>query len=680
MNEIFAKVFASSPGGEYQVAFAASVASKPAPTAAESVHLTAQFLHSGAGQEEVLAAERTEAEKVVRVIRDHWPQVKAAAKQEQGQFRIAVLVRAKNHLAEIAKRLREAAIPFRAIEIEELGERQEVLDLTALVRSLLQPMDRIAWLSVLRAPWCGLKLRDLHILCGSDDRELAERPVLELLRMRIPLLSVDGQQRASRVAAVLEEALQGKHRQVSFAHWAERVWRTLGGRECVDRTGYENARAFFRMLEELPPDGTQLEQQLDRLFAQPDPNASQRCGVQLMTIHKSKGLEFEVVIVPGLHRQTTRDRHSLLSWLERSTLDGPEEAEGREFLVAPIGRKGGDTDPLYGWIVQQRTRKQAEEAKRLLYVACTRASRELRLMGTATVAIHNDGSESLTPGRGPTLLRTAWPALEEVFQAKRAAHKHDSANPKQSALPFPESSVSVSQPKTLQLRRLPADWQFSTTLKEEEGPRDLGTEAPELFDRPGGSLKARALGVAVHALLEDLTEELTHLSGSGPEVLLDRVEGWRPRAAALLRHGGLPRPEAEANAAKAVQALKATLEDLNGQWILAARREAQTETSWSVWLDSEQAGGTLKTHRGDRIFRAGAEPGSTGQTHLWIVDYKTAQHSGAGLEAFLAEEKEKYKPQLETYGRVLRKVHGEELPLRLALYYPLLQRLLWWEG
>ncbi len=682
LNEIFAKVFASAPGGsEYQVAFAPSVASKPAPGAAESVRVTAQFLHSDAGQEEVLAAARAEADKVVRVIRDHWPQVKAAAKQPQGQFRIAVLVRAKNHLAEIAKKLREAAIPFRAIEIEELGRRQEVLDLTALVRSLLQPMDRIAWLTVLRAPWCGLRLQDLHILCGSDDRELAERPVLQLLRMRIPLLSEDGQQRASRVAAVLEEGLRGKHRQVSFSQWAERVWRTLGGRECVDRTGYENARAFFRMLEELPPDGTQLEQQLDRLFAQPDPNAGQRCGVQLMTIHKSKGLEFEVVIAPGLHRQTTIDRQSLLVWLERSTLEGPREAEGREFLVAPIGRKGGDTDPLYGWIAQQRTRKQAEEARRLLYVACTRASRELHLMGTATVTIHNDGSESLTPGRGPTLLRTAWPALEEVFQAKRAAHKHDAANPRQSALPFPESSVSVSPQKTLQLRRLPADWRFSTAFEEEAVPQDnQGTETAELFNRPGGSLKARALGVAVHALLEDLTEELTHLSGSGPEVLVRRVEGWRSRAAALLRHGGLPRAEAEAHAAKAVQALKATLEDVNGRWILAARREAQTETSWSVWLESEQAGGTLKTHRGDRIFRAGAEPGSTEQTHLWIVDYKTAQHSGAGLEAFLAEEKEKYKPQLETYGRVLRRVHGEALPLRLALYYPLLQRLLWWEG
>ena len=48
----------------------------------------------------------------------------------------------------------------------------------------------------------------------------------------------------------------------------------------------------------------------------------------------------------------------------------------------------------------------------------------------------------------------------------------------------------------------------------------------------------------------------------------------------------------------------------------------------------------MRTLRGDRIFRAGATPGSVEETHLWIVDYKTARHGTSGLEAFLADEKE----------------------------------------
>ena len=86
----------------------------------------------------------------------------------------------------------------------------------------------------------------------------------------------------------------------------------------------------------------------------------------------------------------------------------------------------------------------------------------------------------------------------------------------------------------------------------------------------------------------------------------------------------------------------------------------------------------MRTLRGDRIFFAGATPCSAEETHLWIVDYKTARHGASGLDAFLESEKEKYLHQLEAYAAVMRKVHGEDQPLRLALYYPLLTRLVWW--
>jgi hypothetical protein len=68
-----------------------------------------------------------------------------------------------------------------------------------------------------------------------------------------------------------------------------------------------------------------------------------------MTIHKAKGLGFDVVIVPGLERATRPDQQPLLRWLEQTRLVGEAEQEEREFVVAPIGRNG-KPGGIYAWI------------------------------------------------------------------------------------------------------------------------------------------------------------------------------------------------------------------------------------------------------------------------------------------------------------------------------------------
>ena len=100
---------------------------------------------------------------------------------------VAVLVRARSHLIETVRILKQNKIPFQAIEIDQLGERPVIEDLMALTFALLHPADRVSWLAILRAPWCGLELHDLHALAGADPRAA----IWDLLH-REERISVDG--------------------------------------------------------------------------------------------------------------------------------------------------------------------------------------------------------------------------------------------------------------------------------------------------------------------------------------------------------------------------------------------------------------------------------------------------------------------------------------------------------
>ncbi|HEY0795389.1 MAG TPA: UvrD-helicase domain-containing protein [Acidisarcina sp.] len=720
LNNFFNSVFAdASPRG---VAFSPSVASEAGPGC--RVHVYAGILPKSADIEQKRAARRLETEAVLKIVRNHLPDILRAQSTTDGKFKIGILVRAKRHAASIAAALRDSAINFRAVDLETLRERQEILDLLALIRALAHPMDRVAWLSVLRAPWCGLELRDLHALCGTDLRDQAYTfgtPVLELLRDHFDTVSPDGQERARRTRDVLLAALEPRNRHsasMSFADWVERTWFALGGPGCVDATGLENVQTFFGMLDELEKAGvahstTAIDAQLERLFAQPDTSANEHAGIQVMTIHKAKGLGFDVVIVPGLERGQGPDGQSLVCWLQRQCAAEPAAGPRDEVLVAPIGQKGQKQAPLYRWVQEQRNKRDVEERKRVLYVACTRASGELHLLGTAT-----EDKSGLKPGEKSSLLATAWPGLEGAFMRAAAApggtfevdlvpkeatggldnlivfvNRAEAASIDDPAAPIEvaagaEEQIYSTQSPGMRLRRLPllhpaAESRenvtvVATNIMTAPVSGEVAAGDGELYSRPEGSIEARALGIAVHALLEKAAGLL--VTGTSITELNAMVPIWKNVAAPILRNNGVVGPHRSGAqhslgslTARALDAVKSTLDDPKGRWILSPHPMAQSETAWTGFLD-----GALRTLRVDRIFRAAAEPLVEGDECLWIVDYKTAGRPMQEVEEFLSIERTKYEKQLEMYGRMLRLARGKSLDLRLGLYYPFLQHLEYW--
>jgi ATP-dependent helicase/nuclease subunit A len=644
--------------------------------------------------------EAAQVVEIVDLIRNHQTAMEAA-RAAGGKYRIAVLARARRSLAPIAETLRDAAIPFRAVDLETLASRPEVLDALALAHALLNPYDRVAWLGVLRAPWCGLSLADLHAVASGDDPALLARPVAELLVERVHLLSEAGKIAARRVMTALAMVpdLRAGQPTASLGTWLEQIWTMLGGEDCYDATARANLDLLWRCLDSLPGGaqdllGPALDAALRKLTALPDLEASSDCGVQLMTIHKSKGLEFEVVIVPDLQARTSARHNKMLSWMERglkpdgdSEFDEQAAGEITEFLVAPIQTKGEDSGRSRAWVEQVYKNRESQEMRRILYVAATRAREELHLFARPAYKVEANGEFSLAePSAG--LLSTAWPGLEDEIHAQfdtwktnRAEVAADAAMDEfeqaeiASLVASGESNLLVmaSEPgrKPAFVRRLPGDYKPSHTQAFEASAVATpiaGLGDFELYARHEGGLVSRALGTAVHALLEELARLRANHDWAASRTALRRVE---PRIAAQVRAAGIGVAHAAQLAADALRIALDASADPHGQWILSPHADAASEVRWA-----SVAEGALATVRVDRVFRAGLAPNSEGDAAWWIVDYKTAQATNA---AGVAALRPLFASQLDAYARVLRNLHGADAVIRAGLYYPRMLMLDWWE-
>ena len=177
----------------------------------------------------------------------------------------------------------------------------------------------------------------------------------------------------------------------------------------MDATGRANVDRLWECLDQLQygePDllGRRLAGALEQLKAEPDHAAASEYGVQLMSIHKSKGLEFEVVIVPDLQAACGRNDFKLLSWLERGLEHADDGGGITEFLVAPLPSKGTESGKAKRWVDRVYRQRESQEMRRILYVASTRAREELHLFARPAYKEERDGRFTLPDTRG-TLLR-----------------------------------------------------------------------------------------------------------------------------------------------------------------------------------------------------------------------------------------------------------------------------------
>lgn len=546
---------------------------------------------------------------------------------------IAVLVAGRAHLAGLVPRLRERGLGYRAVDIESLADRPVVQDLTALTRALVHPGDRTAWLAVLRAPWCGLQLADLLALVGTD----ANATIPELLAGHVGAASGRDASHLARCAPVLLAALD--HPRGTLAERIAGLWHALGGpaatREARD---LEDARAFLKLLAkvEAEPEGfdlARLERRVNELKAPLDPQGDPR--LQLMTIHKSKGLEFDVVIVPGLGRQLAGDRKQLMQWIER-----PRPEDSQDVLFGPVRAADAEADPLYKFIARLHAERATHERGRLFYVACTRARFRLHLVGSLATSEDDEGDLSLARPAANSLLNTAWRSLGGHFETALVGAK-----------PTPQQSSEDMQPQKTDLSRLTRKWLApAIPAAVAVTPIEARPEAEEgiVFDWAGET--ARHVGTVVHRLL-------AHIAETGVENYPDAASAKTllPMAERILVRLGVPPGNRTEALARIEQAIGNTLTDDKGRWILSAHPEAASELQVSGVFERKVVHARI-----DRTF--------VDDSVRWIIDFKTSSQEGGQLNRFLEQEAQRYRPQLEKYAQLVPA--SRTLRSQLGLYFP----------
>jgi ATP-dependent exoDNAse (exonuclease V) beta subunit len=568
-----------------------------------------------ANGESLELAKQREAEAIIRIIQ-------ATGKSNK----IAILVRSKKHLSTLVSKLRRdyKEIAFQAVEIEALEDRQVVQDLLSLTHALHHRADRVHWLAILRAPWCGLNLADLYQLAHKDQTSTIWS--LMLNDAVVNQLSADGQVRLKHVRSILSEAFATQGR-MPTSRWLRGIWLLLNGTACLwEPSDIVDVQAFFNCLDTLDRNNAftpaRMNSEITKLFATPD---TQGECIQMMTIHKSKGLEFDTVILPGLGANASGNNRDkpLMLW-EEVSLEGKMELLAAPYI--PKGLRDIASVSVYDYLNTLEKERESNEALRVLYVAATRAERVLHLVGVA----NQDKEGNINPAKN-SYLDALWPMLGADYEACDVPTVDATL----------QNEIANFTPQLIRLEKL----QIPAVLQAELTRGNTTNKPQQVENELAPNLTADS-GNLAHLYMEMIVKNgLNHWPVERMDTISQGMHFW-------LTQRGYEKIEVDKQIPLIIQALKNTIASPEAAWLFAPRASTQTELSITTMDDNNQP----KEHRIDLTFIDNNE--------RFIIDFKL------GLEVTEANAeivaKAQHTDQLARYATLF--LH-ESLPIKKAILF-----------
>ena len=546
---------------------------------------------------------------------------------------ICILGRSRGHLEEIAQTLKKRKIEFTSTELSSLADMPVVQDLMIVSRILLHRADKVAWLAFLRAPWAGFKLEVLS--------KLSTVPVLGDFLLHpdaVVRLTREDSERLIWIQDILQNSYQALKTH-SLLDSLKMTWNAIGGNNLYrDANSREATRQFFRLIYELEKeDGLITYQKISRLLEKSylDNYQNVQGSLSIMTIHKAKGLEFDVVIIPSAHRTVKSEPQSLLYWE-----DFDVNSRSRGPIVAAY--QNNTLASLYSFLRSFELQKIREEVVRLLYVGLTRARKKVHLLGKLYDCEEDvEKRQFVKPPKGSFLECIYEKIPLELIQydsKDRLVEPHDNRGVSLKRIEFPQLNFNRDPFGSSEMRN------------------KIDLDALE-FDWAG--ITARQIGIVAHYIFQSLDDLIKHHS---IEEIMDRSLKY---ARARFRSMGVSAGNMNLALQRTETGLNNILHREKGQWLF-------NKSHYLVQRELELFPGGGFGERKIIIDRTFVDEEGV----RWIVDYKTGYHDGSDVDGFIESETLRHKPQLDYYASVLSL--EEHRDIRLGLYFPLLDRWKEW--
>jgi ATP-dependent helicase/nuclease subunit A len=366
-----------------------------------------------------------EASRIARLIRkmhgsEFW-RVQDRGSSEGGDWRmpkygdIAILLPVLSHADILEEALRELEIPFVLEGGKFYYARSEVSSAITVLRAVANPNDSVALYGALRSIFFGL----------SD---------VDLLKARMEQTCLDYREKVSRESPlyypfeVLGDLHQHRHERRA-SESLEILLQKTGAREVLATRGFQslaNLNKLVRMLRFLQGEST-FSQVVDLLQTMDEEALAesesrlmeeQSDAVRILSIHKSKGLDFPIVFVSGLGlKRRVRSKNLLM-----------DPRQKRVFAIRAALRESSLTTPNWEKFAEEEKKREDAELIRLLYVGLTRARDHLILSTHTQDWKQIEEANQWIPNMDGTRLAPLSAFLEKCFLENNSLAGHINVN------------------------------------------------------------------------------------------------------------------------------------------------------------------------------------------------------------------------------------------------------------